>query len=375
MSYARNILRGVIHSRRKGEISAAVQELFRNDVANVELCSSEPLHIDVSYAGDDFSENRSRLSELNVGWIETKAKKSKKWKFRYFVISEGVMSYFQRTMKIGINNKTEQPVGTGYSSRRPYRLCSQMVLRDASITILEGNILSIEIRGQERLLRFNDRGELIRWKTIIDKGNANIFHGQELDRLDEMCAEDVYEGNDTPENYSDDRPLKGVRGAGAKFLKNAARAKVQANKGMKRAKDATEARMKSLRSGAGSFIRGVKGNPNSGMAESSTRRRRPTNEMLLSSTINLNCKSEKREPTVQTVVETNNTFKVMFKKQQGIEDDDDVLLFVRVKLYQAFLLSGGQYGRLACGDELLLMEFSAGVNDVQSEFFQLPTSL
>merc|ERR1711862_142844 len=99
--------------------------------------------------------------------------------------------------------------------------------------------------------------------------------------------------------------------------------------------------------------------------------------MLLSSTINLNCKSEKREPTVQTVVEMNNTFKVMFKKQQGIEDDDDVLLFVRVKLYQAFLLSGGQYGRLACGDELLLMEFSAGegVDDVQNVFFQPPTSL
>ena len=50
---------------------------------------------------------------------------------------------------------------------------------------------------------------------------------------------------------------------------------------------------------------------------------------------------------------------------------------VRVKLYQAFLLSGGPQGRLACGDELLLMECSAGegVEDVQSEFFQPPTSL
>lgn len=50
---------------------------------------------------------------------------------------------------------------------------------------------------------------------------------------------------------------------------------------------------------------------------------------------------------------------------------------VRVKLYQAFLLSGGPYGRLASGDELLLMEFSKGdtVEDVQNEFLELPTSL
>ena len=41
-------------------------------------------------------------------------------------------------------------------------------------------------------------------------------------------------------------------------------------------------------------------------------------------------------------------------------------------LYQAFLLSGGPHGRLACGDELLLMEFSAGegVSDVQNVFFR-----
>jgi hypothetical protein len=50
---------------------------------------------------------------------------------------------------------------------------------------------------------------------------------------------------------------------------------------------------------------------------------------------------------------------------------------VRVKLYQAFLLSGGPNGRLAIGDELLLMEFSKGddIEDVQNEFLELPTSL
>jgi hypothetical protein len=49
---------------------------------------------------------------------------------------------------------------------------------------------------------------------------------------------------------------------------------------------------------------------------------------------------------------------------------------VRVKLYQAFLLSGGPYGRLASGDELLLMEFSKaeGVEDVRIEALEPPAS-
>lgn len=50
---------------------------------------------------------------------------------------------------------------------------------------------------------------------------------------------------------------------------------------------------------------------------------------------------------------------------------------VRVKVYQAFLLSGGQSGRIASGDELLLMEFSKaeGVEDVPIETLEPPASL
>jgi hypothetical protein len=49
---------------------------------------------------------------------------------------------------------------------------------------------------------------------------------------------------------------------------------------------------------------------------------------------------------------------------------------VRVKLYQAFLLSGGPHGRLASGDELLLMEVSKaeGVEDVNIEALEPPAS-
>lgn len=280
--------------------------------------------------------------------------RAKKWKMRYFVVSEGVLSYFQR------------------ADPRPYRLVSQIVLRDAKITTLEGNMLSLDLQGQERLLRFNDRGELVRWKAIIDKGNIDLIQDQDFEKLDDMIIQEHFDPGTVSDGMMNEKPLKGVRGARAKFLKNAAlflSAKNQANKGMQRAKNATEARMKSIRSGAGLLIRGVRGNSNS------SERRRPTNEMLLSSTKNLDSRNEKREPTVQAVVEMNNTFKVWSKLNENAEQKNEILLIVRVKLYQAFLLSGGQYGRLACGDELLLMEFSAGIDDVQTVFFQPPTSL
>ena len=47
---------------------------------------------------------------------------------------------------------------------------------------------------------------------------------------------------------------------------------------------------------------------------------------------------------------------------------------VRVKLYQAFLLSGGANGRIWRGDELLEMGFM-GAEDEDHEFLEAPTAL
>jgi hypothetical protein len=50
---------------------------------------------------------------------------------------------------------------------------------------------------------------------------------------------------------------------------------------------------------------------------------------------------------------------------------------VRVKLFQAFLLSGGANGRLARGDELVEMEFveGEGVEDFDHDYLEPPTLL
>jgi hypothetical protein len=48
-----------------------------------------------------------------------------------------------------------------------------------------------------------------------------------------------------------------------------------------------------------------------------------------------------------------------------------------VKLFQAFLLSGGANGRIARGDELLEMEFMEGdgLEEIDHEFLEPPTVL
>ena len=337
--YARNILSGALQSSSRGDIKAAVEELFRNDdVAYAELESSEPLHIYVSYAGDDFSESKPRQTEF-VGWIETKSKKSKKWKMRYFVLSEGVLSYFER------------------ANPRPHRLNGQIVLRDAKFKILEGNIISLIVQNRERLLRFSDRGELIKWKSIMDEKGSNVdaLIGPDLGKNEEaqkglekieaqkdaeriVAQKDSSDEEQMPEettkevhlapsrerltnafseeNISNGKSQGRVRGAGAKFLKKAALAK-------KRAKDRTGARMKSIRTGAGSFIRGVRGNSNS---EESIGRR-PINDMITSSTRNLNDSIEERKPTVQAVVEMNSTFRVVSKNTSDVgRQEEETLL-------------------------------------------------
>ena len=48
---------------------------------------------------------------------------------------------------------------------------------------------------------------------------------------------------------------------------------------------------------------------------------------------------------------------------------------IRVKLYQAFLLSGGANGLLSRGDELIEMEFLGLEDDRDHEFLEAPTLL
>jgi len=83
--------------------------------------------------------------------------------------------------------------------------------------------------------------------------------------------------------------------------------------------------------------------------------------------------SDKRdEPTVQCVFQATNNFRVGFRKrdfnndidpeeEEEEEEEEERWLSVSAKLYQAFLLLGGQSGRLARGDALIELDFSEAV--------------
>lgn len=72
-------------------------------------------------------------------------------------------------------------------------------------------------------------------------------------------------------------------------------------------------------------------------------KKRPSMQMLLGNT----ALADKRDPTVQCVVQTCQTFHVVDR------EDAEVWLTVHAKLYRAFLLRGGPSGRMAQGDALI----------------------
>jgi hypothetical protein len=276
-SYARSILTGVLRSKSRDDVLAAVEKLVRKDVACVKLESSEPLHIDVSFAGDDFSEYVPPPNDV-TGWLPTRPKKSKAWKQRYFVVSEGVLSFFEK------------------AHPRPYGLRGQLVLADAKVTILDENMLMLQTKDNERHLRFDNRGDFVKWKTIIER--ATDPEGT----LESALAQESAAPRRRTRTIGTVKPIWAGK---------------RAMKAMKGAKDAG---MKSIKNARGIIARGIRGGtPNNGEGS----RRRPEPDMLLASTRTIQSKTQKREPTVQVVVELNSICKVMPNAKSG---DQEALL-------------------------------------------------
>jgi hypothetical protein len=235
------------------------------------------LHIDVSFAGDDFSEYVPPPNDV-TGWLPTRPKKSKAWKQRYFVVSEGVLSFFEK------------------AHPRPYGLRGQLVLADAKVTILDENMLMLQTKDNERHLRFDNRGDFVKWKTIIER--ATDPEGT----LESALAQESAAPRRRTRTIGTVKPIWAGK---------------RAMKAMKGAKDAG---MKSIKNARGIIARGIRGGtPNNGEGS----RRRPEPDMLLASTRTIQSKTQKREPTVQVVVELNSICKVMPNAKSG---DQEALL-------------------------------------------------
>lgn len=340
VSYARSILTGILRNKSRNEAFEAVEKLVLNEnvVSKVELQSSEPLHIDVSFAGDGFAEDFETESNHDLsGWIPTRSRKHRVSKERFFVLSEGILSMF-----------TE-------ANPRPYGLRGQFVLKDATLETVDGDILEIKTKKEERLLMFDDRGDFVKWKSALERS---------IDPQGGSAEPGVI----VSQNSNDSSPKRRFRRKNQK--KSSTEVGERAYKTMKEVKE-------DFKAASGKVARRIlpkKGeNPGERRGRRRRARRRPTSEMLRSSTRNIQYRSEKIEPTVQVVVEWNSVYQVLPKGST-----EEALMFVKVKSFQAFLLSGGPNGRLARGDELLEMEFTEGdkkSSNHDPKFLELPTSL
>eukprot|EP00934_Nitzschia_sp_Nitz4_P003293 Nitzschia sp. Nitz4//scaffold74_size92883//6084//8896//NITZ4_004808-RA/size92883-augustus-gene-0.1-mRNA-1//1//CDS//3329557550//3283//frame0 len=325
VSYARRILVGVVNTSIYGDITNVIQSLAANGTfATVTLDRAEPLHIDVSFAGDDYRDHNqsNRILPDLKGWLQTRSIWGKVWKRRYFVLSEGVLSYFEQ------------------AEPRPHGLRGQLVLNKCQVSEEDSETLKLQTHDEERYLRFDNRDSLEHWKPCLE--HASIGN---------TPSSPEYAVNiiDQPATNGPSAALPSLPTYATTPLKNATETGVQVGKrAMKVMKGAKHAGMKKFKNAKGRIVPWIKAKRKRGGFRSNS-----TREMLVQSTKGMpQTPNQKREPTVQVVVERNYFYKVMATGTPA-----EPMLLIRVKLYQAFLLSGGANGKLSSGDELIELEF------------------
>lgn len=290
VSHARSILTGVLRSKSRNESLLVVENLIGNAnvVSCIEMKTAEDLHLDVSFAGDDFSDEFENEPNDLSGWVLSRNKKNRSFKERYFVLSEGVLSLYLE------------------ASPRPFGLRGQFVLKDATVETMDENVIEIQIKDHHRQLLFEDRAEFLKWKSVIDPNtDAN---GQIASTAQISSPADL----DTSDHKK--KPLKGAM---AKLQKEAKDTGERAYKVMKEARDAGMDKIRRILPKTGRF-------PNESRRRR-PQRRRPTTDMLLTSTRALALASEKREPTVQVMVETNKVYQVIARDPQS-PDEQEVMM-------------------------------------------------
>ncbi|KAL3932089.1 MAG: hypothetical protein SGBAC_011013 [Bacillariaceae sp.] len=366
VSHARSILTGALKSKSRVEALRTVEKLMQNEnvVERVELKHSEPMHMDVSFAGDDFSgEYQPEKNDLG-GWAQSRIKENKSWKERYFVLSEGVLSAYMD------------------ANPRPYGLRGQYVLKDSRVeTIDDENVIKIHGKDNHRQLLFEERSDFVKWKSAID---PTVDPNEQALDLDSSFITSPDSGNDpepkkppapavpaeTPDlNDDGERKKKSRMGTATdtmvKLQKEAKGTGERAYKVMKGARDAGIDKIKKI------IPRPSRRN---GRRRRQQPRRRPTADMLRASTRGSHTPSDRRVPSVQVVVELRQVYTVIAKDPNG---KGQTLMEVKVKLFHAFLVSGGPNGSFARGDELMDMEFINGdiVPNADTTFLEVPTAL
>lgn len=379
VAYARDILLSVLRSRERQDIACAVKYLLDNSFVTVESTTSvdEPVHMEISFAGEDLPDDLPESEEM-AAWVWTRTRRNNipVWKQRhsYAVLSGTVLSLYEA------------------AEPRPHGLRGQVVL-DSNMTVKEyGEDLNetdslhsknskaryglcvTTGRSLDRLLYFEKAEDAAAWKEAIDEAIKNADSIQKPPRVVTTAttvsahatllkgAERVIKGAADGTLQTGVRVIRGAKDGGIRVIRGAT------GSGMRVIKTATGAGFKVVR-GAVDRLRQSKNAGDEGEAaeESSHRNsdgsRRPSLDILLNNTI----VHGKREPTVQCVIRTTETFSI---KNQGFSEHSseretdytgtsttEAWMSVEARLYQAFLMCGGPSGRIALGDALIELHF------------------
>ena len=336
VSYARSILLMILKCKTSPVVEMTVENLCKHEgLVNVEhvdpssslSTSSETLHIDVSFAGDDVVDHAddSMLSDEASGWVMVRRSKYNSWKTRFCVFSEGVFSYYEN------------------AKPRPHGLRGQLLLNGAYLSDVEDEkdrtredsglyILRLATKGQERERQFGfkTQDEYLEWKEairhVVDTCNASTSNRDREENAEGAEASDggressskkprgIIEGGTKLISYAADGGIKAIKGAtgggikvvkgGTKVVKGAAGGSVKALRG------ATNLVFRTIRSSRG-------GPKRDDMARSL--RKSPSLQFLMENT--RSDKTGKREPTVQCVIQTTKDFMLCAADHKEGEDE------------------------------------------------------
>ena len=393
VSYARNILLTALRSKEQQYAWAAVHRLLENqdlvEITNKDDDEEYVVNIDVSFAGEECPDEYflAPISDEVAGWLTIRRTKqpAKTGKKRYAVLSGSVFSYYE-------DESEDRPIGL----RGQLLLSGGATLKQRTEDELEGDeryvLVVTTIQKEERVLSFDNEGDFEEWhealQSAIDSYAVEESHvaadGADADEEIQTSSSHGRPKNLTTIRKSAERVAQGVTERVIKSADGSIRGGMRVIKGakdggIKAFRSATDGSMKVLRGAVGRF-RSTNRSDNGGDYEvssttsSSGMQRRPSMQLLLNQTA---LSGKRDEPTVQCVFQATHNFWVSAKdvpktdepttnvkpsdketKDSSSPAAEQRWVSVSAKLFQAFLLMGGEGGRMAHGDALIDLDFA-----------------
>jgi hypothetical protein len=158
VAYARDVLLSINRTRSGGDSYFSIDTLSSHSDLVVLVPSSreaEPLSISVEPdEGEDFGE----WANEKTGWLRTRNRIQMNWRKRFFVLSEGTLSFYR------------------HATPRPHDMRGQTVVTDASISLDKAKdrpgyfVISIVPKDgiKDRYLYFNNVDKLISWTYTLE---------------------------------------------------------------------------------------------------------------------------------------------------------------------------------------------------------------